>query len=240
METSTDEKETTRLGLWRVALPAALALVAACTSPPQAYRPISDVKAIGSDGEPAAEYTLAVDTGESAVVQVWSRGTQWLEIDGQQRAVLGVVAEIENASSAPLDLEVTSLTIDRVHGIGTGEQGASIRSPRSTRARPREVRTLDLDYVLPQQIDTDDLRAFRITWSVSTASGHTVAANESTTFGPDLPITVTYPRAAGWDGWGCGPYGSVYAPIGYRRSIYRGPLFYHRGPSFGRGFRTCR
>jgi hypothetical protein len=183
----------------------ALLALPACVSPTERYRPRENVSATSPQGDPAAAYDLSIRGLRAASVRVWSTGTH-VEKDGEvQRAVLGVSLELENNGEDTLELTVDRLRLDEVAGSARELSGVTIEEMQRAFVAPREARTLEVEYVLPSVVDGDDVRAFRIDWTVRGLDG---SVHESTPFRADQ----TFRTASGY-GYS-GPYYGYWGPWG--------------------------
>lgn len=145
----------------------AACLALGCVTQPERFRPGERVNATSPDGFLAAQYDLEDERGFVGEVKVWSDGAE--RQDGV--TVVHVAFEIENFSADELRfdedaLRLDSATLDR--GVLRGVPPALIEGARTI--APRSAATVGAIFVLPEEVQPQQVDAFRVHWRVSGAA----------------------------------------------------------------------
>ncbi len=207
--------------------PGRLALLLACLgllfaiacSRAQPFVPGERVTAISVHGYLAAEYELP-QTGGSADIKVWSRGTSHEDLRGARETFAHVAFEIDNQTQHPMHLQQERLLLQSVSvdDVDIGPLPPALIDGTTT-VGPGGEQLIHVWFALPNGIAPRHVHAFRVAWTLTDG---TTSYSQRTPF---LQEQANYYYSPYYD-----PF--VY-PMGLHRGliIHRQPYYHHYGPA---------
>ncbi len=152
------------------------------------FRPAERAFAEGPSGRPAAEYELGREGIRWGEVRVWSNGTARRD----ERTELHVGFELENVLDDAIELDVDRV---RVESLDAGDQVIqslmSVAPNGVGTAAPHAVQRVDFTFVLPENVDPDDVLSFRVHWLLYGPEDWVY--EQYTPFVEDRPVAVYAP-----------------------------------------------
>lgn len=168
------------------------------------FRPVDAATKL-APGYVAAYYEVEKRQRNIGDVKIWSPGAYPAQINGEQTAI-HVRMRVRNDTQEPLELALNEtyveITTDErrfvtVRDEARVEGAATVEAISTTR--------LDLYYVLPGDLDADDVAAFELNWMLRTAEG---VVTQTTPFVRDEEEPNVYWRPSFYFGYNYGyPYG---------------------------------
>lgn len=197
---------------------AAIAVAAsACATAPESFTPAESATGISPEGFTAADYEMIVDGQRLGDVQVWSNGAYRADVNGRRRTVLHVGFQVESYVDVPIEISPRQAELRvQVNGTIVRREADFIEGPRTV--APNSDQTLSMYFVLPRDINPQDVDAFRISWNAK-AKGLTYA--QRTPF-------IEYEPAYYY------PYYSAGLGFGYYYSPFYDPFYYYPYAPYGR------
>lgn len=181
-------------------------LLASCTLASCAtrthFRPREGATAESPDGRPAAQYTLAAESGTTlGTLRVWSTGADYDTESEGDPVVVSLGFEIENVSEQRLVLDREALVLQDIDPAPAGAQGPPVQPLRPMQpfeVPPGSMLRTDAAFDLGVELTPYDLEAFSVRWTVRAENG--TRFQEITPFRRDR-YAYYYPYDPYWHGY---------------------------------------
>lgn len=117
-------------------------------------------------GYRAAEYEVQDAEGSIGDVKIWSKGTLRKNLRGSKETFVHVAFSIDNQTRHPMRLERQKLSLKAASDDGPLGPLAPTLGKIAEPVRAGKQRSIEAWFALPDDVRPDDVRAFRVSWTV--------------------------------------------------------------------------
>lgn len=146
----------------------AAALFGSGCTPTTPVMPAAHVAGVSPDGRySATTYVLEQGARRIGTAQLWSRGPERAEVDGEARTVVHVGFAFDNEGDMPLHFEEGRLRlVDVSAGPSSRNSVPTLRVDGDRLIPPGQKRDIHAHFVLPPRAWPDDVQAYRVEWAL--------------------------------------------------------------------------
>ncbi len=215
-----------RVGHERVAVALlASALLGACAASRQYFEPTERVTGQTENGYSQSLYPLTGPHGAFGEMTLWSRGA-YRSPDG--RSVVQVGFLLHNTSDKPITLRAREIRIGTMRTDDALLSELSPADPVDLTVAPQAFGETQYHFVMPDEIDPGEIRAFRLRWAVHGGDAMYLQRTVFVELHAHDPYPPPYAAGGGYPCWPYGPYDCYFGPPSYY-GPYPPPAVIHRG-----------